>query len=368
MAKQDYYKTLGVDKQTSPEDIKKAYRKVAMKYHPDRNQGDKTAEGKFKEASEAYEILSNPGKKEQYDLGGMAGVHQQNFKQGQGFGFANFSGNQGFEDIFSQFFGQQSQHGQHTQSTNFATNRSVKGRDLNVGLTVSFADAINGCTKNVTILRPDICDVCNGKGINPAHAHRAPTCGACQGTGQMGVRSGILNVNAQCNHCGGRGILVDPDTQCLVCRGHGRVRKEKTLSVNIPPGVDTGNKIKLAEQGEAGPNMHNSVFGDLYVTLAVTQDKRFKREGVHLHCSQKVRLTDLFVGGDYDIETLDGTINLKVPPNTQPGTTMRVVGKGVKSLQQQAYGDLLVKIEVDIPEKLNREQKRLIDKLRNLGI
>ncbi len=367
MAKQDYYKTLGVDKQTSPEDIKKAYRKVAMKYHPDRNQGNKKAESKFKEASEAYEILSNPEKRQRYDADGME-MHQQGFQQGQGFGFANFQGGgQGFEDVFSHFFGQQGQQAQH-RPQNFAGNRSVKGRDLNVGLTITFKDAINGCTKNVTILRPDICDVCNGKGINPAHAHRAPTCGACQGTGQMGVRSGILNVNAQCNHCSGRGILVDPDTQCMVCRGHGRVRKEKTLSVNIPPGVDTGNKIKLAEQGEAGPNMHNSVFGDLYVTLAVTQDKRFKREGVHLHCSQKVRLTDIFVGGDYDIETLDGTINLKVPPNTQPGTTMRVVGKGVKSLQQQAYGDLLVKIEVEIPQKLNREQRKLIEKLRNLGI
>ena len=368
MAKKDYYQTLGVDKQTSPEDIKKAYRKVAMKYHPDRNQGNKNAEAKFKEASEAYEILSNPEKKQQYDIGGMTGIHQQNFKQGQGFGFANFSGgNTGFEDIFSNFFNQQ--HAQQQRTENFANNRSVKGRDLNVGLTISFADAINGCTKNVTILRPDICDSCNGKGVNPAHANRVPTCGTCHGTGQMGVRSGILNVNAQCNHCGGRGILIDGELMCMICRGHGRIRTEKTLSVNIPPGVDTGNKIKLAEQGEAGPNMHNSIFGDLYVTLAVTQDKRFKREGVHLHCSQKVKLTDLFVGGSYDIETLDGTINLKVPPNTQPGTTMRVVGKGVRALQHQSHtGDLLVKIEVDIPEKLNREQKRLIDKLRNLGI
>ena len=368
MAKQDYYKTLGIDKQTSPEDIKKAYRKVAMKYHPDRNQGNKNAEAKFKEASEAYEILSDPEKKEQYDLGGMAGIHQQNFKQGQGFGFANFSGGQGFEDIFSNFFGQHAGGSGRPQQGNFANSRSVKGRDLNVGLTISFADAINGCSKNVTILRPDICDECNGKGINPAHTNRAPTCGACQGTGQMGVRSGILNVNAQCNHCGGRGILIDPDTMCLVCRGHGRTRREKTLSVNIPPGVDTGNKIKLAEQGEAGPNMHNSIFGDLYVTLAVTQDKRFKREGVHLHYSQKVKLTDLFVGGTYEIETLDGTINLKIPPNTQPGTTMRVVGKGVRALQHHGCGDLLVKIEVEIPEKLNREQRKLIDKLRNLGI
>jgi len=366
MAKiEDYYKTLGVDKRATAETIKQKYRKLAMKYHPDRNQGDTAAETKFKEASEAYEILSNPEKRQQYDADGMD-MHEQGFKAGQGFGFANFQGGgQKFEDIFSTFFGQQT--GQHAQQQNFA-NRSAKGRDLNISLTISFADAVNGCTKNITILRPDICDECDGVGVMKVFRHRAPNCGACQGTGLLGVRSGILNVNAQCNHCGGRGILIDPDTQCMVCRGHGRIKKEKTLAVNIPPGVDTGNKIKLGEQGEAGPNMHNSTFGDLYVTIAVNADDRFKRDGMHLHCSQKVKLTDLFMGGSYDLETLTGTINLKIPPNTQPGTTMRVVGKGMRALGQQNVGDLLVKVEVDIPDKLNREQKRLIEKLRNLGI
>ena len=364
MAKEDYYKILGIDKSSSPETIKKAYRKVAMKYHPDRNQGNKHAETKFKEASEAYEILSNPEKKEQYDTGGMEGVHQQGFHAGQGFGFANFqSGGQNFQDVFTTFFNSQQGGG----GVNFA-NRSAKGRDLTVGLTITFEDAAKGTTKNVTILRPDICDDCDGKGIMTAFLNRAPQCGACNGTGLLGVRSGILNTTAQCSHCGGRGILVDPDTMCRICRGHGRIRKEKTLSVNIPPGVDTGNKIKLSGQGEAGPNMHNSTFGDLYVTLAVNPDDRFKREGMHLHYSQKVKLTDLFVGGSYDIETLDGTINLKIPPNTQPGTTMRVVGKGIRALQHHGHGDLLVKIEVEIPKKLNREQKKLIEKLRNVGI
>jgi len=359
MAKQDYYETLGVDKQTSPEDIKKAYRKVAMKYHPDRNQGNKNAESKFKEASEAYEILSNPEKRQQYDVNGM-NMHQpgQGFHQHPG-GFSfNFGSGGGFEGVFGDIFGQQQQRQQH---------RIVKGRDLNIGLTISFADAIKGCIKNVTILRPDICDSCNGAGVKGAM--KAPRCGSCNGTGQMGMVGGMVNVNAPCNHCGGKGIIIDQNNQCNNCHGHGRIRKEKTLSVNIPPGVDTGNKIKLAEQGEAGPNIQNSIFGDLYVTIAVNQDSRFKRDGVHLHYSQKVKLTDLFMGGNYDIETLDGTINLKVPPNTQPGTTMRVLGKGVTALgSQQHVGDLLVKIEVDIPKNLNREQKRLIEKLRNLGI
>ena len=362
MAKQDYYETLGVDKQTSPENIKKAYRKVAMKYHPDRNQGNKNAEAKFKEASEAYEILSNPEKRQQYDTIGM-NMHQQGAHPGQGFhqhpgGFSFNFGGGGFDGVFGDVFGQQQQRPQQ---------RIVKGRDLNIGLTISFADAIKGCIKNITILRPDICDDCNGAGVRGAM--KAPRCGACQGTGNLGIQSGILNVNQQCNHCGGRGIVIDPSNQCNICRGHGRIKKEKTLSVNIPPGVDTGNKIKLAEQGEAGPNMHNSIFGDLYVTIAVNQDSRFKRDGVHLHCSQKVKLTDFFMGGSYDIETLNGIINLKIPPNTQPGTTMRVLGKGVPTLgSQQHVGDLLVKVEVEIPDKLNREQKRLIEKLRNLGI
>ena len=366
MAKRDYYETLGVNKQSNPEDIKKAYRKVAMKYHPDRNQGDKTAESKFKEASEAYEILSNPEKRQQYDTIGM-NMHQQGTQPGQGFhqhpgGFSFNFGSGGFEGAFGDMFGQQGQFAGQQRPQQ----RIVKGRDLHIGLTISFADAIKGCIKNVTILRPDICADCNGAGVRDAM--KAPRCGVCQGTGHMGV-SGVLNVNQQCNRCGGRGIIIDQNTQCNTCHSHGRVRKEKTLSVNIPQGVDTGIKIKLTEQGEAGPNIHNSIFGDLYVTIAVNQDSRFKRDGVHLHCSQKVKLTDFFMGGSYDIETLDGTINLKIPQNTQPGTTMRVVGKGVPALgSQQHVGDLLVKVEVEITKNLNREQKRLIEKLRNLGI
>ncbi|WP_029684577.1 molecular chaperone DnaJ [Tatumella saanichensis] len=348
MAKNDYYEILGVSKSADEREIKKAYKRLAMKYHPDRNPGDSAAEENFKEVKEAYEILTDDQKRAAYDQYGHA-AFEQGGMGGGGFG-GGFGGGAGdFGDIFGDVFGDIFGGGRRQ--------RSSRGSDLRYTMELTLEEAVRGVSKEIRIPTLQECDTCHGSG---AKAGSQPqTCNTCKGAGQVQMRQGFFAVNQPCPTCHGRGsIIKDP---CNACHGHGRVEKTKTLSVKIPAGVDTGDRIRLSGEGEAGEQ--GAPAGDLYVEVAVKKHPIFEREENNLYCEVPINFAMAALGGEIEVPTLDGRVKLKIPAGTQTDKLFRMRGKGVKSVRGGAIGDLLCRVVVETPVNLSERQKELLNEL-----
>jgi len=350
MAKRDYYEILGLAKNASDAEIKKSYRRLAMKYHPDRNPGDKSAEEKFKEAKKAYEVLSNNQKRAAYDQFGHAGVEAAAGAGAGPGGFGGFQGFGGFSDIFGDIFGDAFGGGR-------SRTRPQRGADLGYDLAVDLEDAVHGTTVTIRVPTWIKCDECDGTGAKKGSS--PTTCTTCGGSGQIHMQQGFLTIQQTCPECHGQGqVIKDP---CYKCHGQGRMREAKTLSVKIPPGVDNGDRIRLAGEGEAG--MFGGQAGDLYVQIRINPHPIFTREGNDLHCEVPIDITIAALGGELNIPTLDGQVKLKIPPETQSGKMFRLRGKGVKSVRTGITGDLLCKVTIETPVNLSYEQKELLEKL-----
>ncbi|AWS49385.1 MULTISPECIES: molecular chaperone DnaJ [Providencia] len=342
MAKRDFYEVLGLERNASDKDIKRAYKRLAMKHHPDRNQGDKESEGKFKEIKEAYEVLSDEQKRAAYDQYGHAAFEQGGMGGGGGFG-----GGADFSDIFGDVFGDIFGGGRRQQ-------RPSRGSDLQYNMELTLEEAVRGVTKEIRIPTLETCDVCHGNGAKPGTS--ADTCSTCHGMGQVHMRQGFFSVQQPCPTCHGRGkVIKDP---CNKCHGHGRVERYKTLSVKIPAGVDTGDRVRLSGEGEAGEN--GAPAGDLFVQVHVLPHNIFERDGNNLHCEVPINFADAALGGEIEVPTLDGRVKLKIPAETQTGKIFRMKGKGVKSVRGGLQGDLMCHIVVETPVKLNEKQKELL--------
>ncbi len=343
MAKRDYYEILGVAKAASADEIKKAYRKLAMKYHPDRNPDSKEAEEKFKEANEAYEMLSDEDKRAAYDRHGHAGVDPSMGAGGFGGGGANFS------DIFGDVFGDIFGGGQRGGGQ-----RNNRGSDLRYTLELSLEEAVKGTKVQIRVPTLVGCEVCDGSGAKPGT--HPETCRTCGGAGQVRIQQGFFAMAQTCPTCRGRGkVIKDP---CNSCHGQGRVEKAKTLEVKIPAGVDTGDRIRLAGEGEAGAN--GGPAGDLYVQVAVREHEIFQRDGADLYCEVPISFADAALGGELEVPTLDGRVKLKIPEGTQTGKLFRLRGKGVAPVRGGGTGDLLCRVAVETPVNLSKKQKELL--------
>jgi molecular chaperone DnaJ len=344
MAKRDYYEVLGVNRDADEETLKRAYRKLAMKHHPDRNSGNPEAEGMFKEAKEAYEVLSDPDKRAAYDRFGHAGVDPSagagGFRPG---GFENFA--DAFGDIFSDIFGG---GGGRTRSTVF------RGADLRYNLEVTLEQAARGTETKIRIPTAEPCGTCNGTGAKPGT--EAATCPTCQGHGQVRMQQGFFSIQQTCPRCHGTGKYI-PDP-CKACGGAGRVKANKTLSVRIPAGVDEGDRIRLAGEGELGVN--GGPPGDLYVQLHVKPHPVFTREHDDLHCEMPVSFVTAALGGEIEIPTLDSSAKIRVPAETQSGKVFRLRGKGIKGVRAASHGDLFCHVVVETPVNLTARQKELL--------
>jgi molecular chaperone DnaJ len=350
MSKRDYYEVLGVAKNASDEDIKKAYRKLAMKHHPDRNPDDKGAEEKFKEAKQAYEVLSDADKRAAYDQFGHAGVDQQSGMGGSGFGGGGFS--DAFSDIFGDIFG---------GGGGNRRDRVYRGADLRYNLEISLEEAARGTETKIRIPTLEECGVCHGSGAKPGTA--PTTCSTCGGHGQVRIQQGFFSVQQTCPRCGGTGKMVsDP---CPSCHGEGRVKKHKTLSVKIPAGVDNGDRIRLGGEGEAGVN--GGPPGDLYVVIHLKEHPVFKRDGDDLHCEMPISFATAALGGEVEIPTLEGHAKIKIPAETQSGKVFRLRGKGIKGVRSQAPGDLLCHMQIETPVNLSERQRELLHEFDSLS-
>ena len=345
MAKRDYYGVLGVSRDASEQDIKKAYRRLAMKYHPDRNPDDAAAEASFKEASEAAEILLDAEKRSAYDQFGHAAVDGSAGTGGFGGGFGGGSFSSIFEDVFGDIFG----GGGRRSGPN-------RGADLRYLLTLELEQAVKGSNPKIKVPTLVECVECLGSG---AKKGTSPVdCVQCGGMGQVTARQGIFSIQQTCPRCRGQGkVISDP---CTRCGGQGREQEQKTLSVKVPPGVDTGDRIRLARQGEAGS--HGGPSGDLYVEVEVREHEIFARNGEHLYCDVPISFVDAALGGELEIPTLDGRVNLKIPAETQTGKQFRLRGKGVDVTQVRggAIGDLYCRINIETPVNLSSRQKELL--------
>jgi len=344
MSKRDYYEVLGVAKGADSKEIKKAYRKMAMKYHPDRNPDDKKAEESFKEVNEAYEILSDDQKRGAYDQYGHAGVEQGGFGGGGG-------GQGGFSDIFGDVFGDIFGGGGGGGGRRSSVQR---GSDLRYSLDMSLEEAVNGVEKKIKVPTLVSCNTCDGSGAKKGSSVK--TCPTCGGAGQVRMQQGFFAVQQTCPTCNGKGkVIEDP---CDVCHGSGVNKETKTLSVKIPAGVDTGDRIRLSGEGEAGPNGGPS--GDLYVEVSVKRHAIFERDGSDLYCEMPISFAQAALGGEIEVPTLEGRVKLKVPAECQSGKTFRLRGKGVKSVRGGSIGDLMVQLNIETPVNLNAKQKELL--------
>jgi molecular chaperone DnaJ len=352
MAKRDYYETLGIPKNASEEEIKKAYRKLAMKHHPDRNQGEssKGSEEKFKEAKEAYEMLSDAQKRAAYDQYGHAGVdpNLRGGAPGDGFG-GGFA--EAFGDIFGDMFGQQRGRG--------AGGRQVyRGSDLSYAMEITLEEAARGKDAQIRIPSWDNCEVCHGTGAKPGT--QVKTCTTCHGSGSVQMRQGFFSVQQTCPHCHGSGkIIPEP---CMSCHGQGKVKKQKTLEVKIPGGIDGGMRIRSAGNGEPGTN--GGPAGDLYIEIRLKKHDIFERDGDDLHCAVPISIVTASMGGEIDVPTLAGKAAIDIPEGTQTGKQFRLRGKGIKGVRSSYPGDLYCHITVETPVKLSEHQRKL---LRELG-
>ena len=344
MAKRDYYEILGVSKTASEQELKKAYRRVAMKYHPDRNPDSKDAEEKFKEASEAYEILADKSKRAAYDQYGHAGVEGA-AGMGGGAGFGNFSDI--FGDVFGDIFGGAQRGG------------PSRGSDLRYTLELTLEEAVRGANVKIKVPTLIACKTCDGSGAKTGT--KPNTCTTCGGHGQVRMQQGFFSVQQTCPTCRGKGkVITDP---CGDCRGHGRIEETKTLNVKVPPGVDTGDRIRLSGEGEAG--MDGGPSGDLYVQVSVKEHEFFQREGRDLYCEVPISIIDACLGGELEVPTLDGRVKLKVPEGTQTGKLFRLRGKGVTPVRGGPAGDLLCRVAVETPVNLTNKQKDLLRELQD---
>ncbi len=347
MSKRDYYEVLEVPKTATEADIKKAYRRLAMKHHPDRNPDDHEAENKFKEAKEAYEILSDAQKRAAYDQFGHAGVDAAS--RG-GPGGAGFDPRDAFSDIFGDVFGDIFGAGRRGRSQVF------RGADLRYELELDLEQAVFGATVNVDFATLGECEECKGSGSSKGSKPTA--CATCNGAGQVRMQQGFFTVQQTCPRCQGRGqVITDP---CGKCRGQGRIRRQKTLSVKVPAGVDNGDRIRLAGEGEAGRN--GGPAGDLYVEIHVRPHAIFERDGAHLSCELPITYKTAALGGSIEVPTLEGEVTLKVPAETQSGRVFRLREKGIKPVRGGPTGDLFCRVVIETPVNLSREQKDLLSR------
>lgn len=344
--KRDYYEILGVDRNADQQVIKQKYRKLALKYHPDRNHGDTEAEDKFKEISEAYQVLSDPAKRQRYDQFGHQGLN--------GSGFQPFSGFdeifESFGDIFGDIFG----------SRGRSRTRAMVGEDLRYDLSIEFMDAVKGVEKQIDIEKMSACEACSGTGAKPGSS---PTrCPQCGGSGQVRRSQGFFTIATPCPQCRGSGQFIqDP---CTDCRGFGKVEKRKTLTVKIPPGVDSGSRIRLRGEGE--PGSYGGPPGDLYIVIRVKDHEIFQRHGDDILLEYPISFAQAALGSQITIELLDGEDTLKIPPGTQTGKSFVLKGKGVKNVQSGYPGDFYVKVIVVTPTRLDPEQRRLLEELAKI--
>lgn len=344
MSKRDLYEVLGVSRDASERDIKKAYKRLAMKFHPDRNPDDQTAAEKFKEVKFAYEILTDDQKRAAYDQYGHAA-----FEQG-GMGGGGFGGGADFGDIFGDMFGDIFGGG----GRRGGQSRAQRGADLRYNMELSLEEAVRGVTKEIEVPTYVGCELCSGSGAKPGTSPE--TCSTCHGHGQVQMRQGFFAVQQTCPSCQGRGkIIKDP---CHSCGGHGRVEKTKTLSVKIPAGVDTGDRIRLSGEGEAGE--FGAPAGDLFVQVHVREHHIFTRDGNNLYCEVPVSFTMAALGGEVEVPTLDGRVSLKIPAETQTGRMFRMRAKGVQSVRGHGVGDLICKMVVETPVNLSSKQKEIL--------
>ena len=348
MAKRDYYEVLGVDRTAAESDVKKAYRRLAMKYHPDRNPDDDDAEERFKEATEAYQVLTDDAKRQRYDQFGHAGV------EGAANGGFNAGGFTDIGDIFGEVFGDIFGNGGGRGRSSMR-----RGADLRYSLDLTLEQAVGGDSVDIRVPVLATCEDCDGSGA--ARGTSAATCPDCGGRGQIRVSQGFFSLQQTCPRCRGAGrVILDP---CRACGGQGRVERRKTLAVKVPPGVDTGDRIRLSGEGEAGLNGAPS--GDLYVQVEVADHPIFSRDGTHLYCDVPLKFADAVLGAEIDVPTLNGRVKLKVPPETQTGKLFRLRGRGVPAVRGGPTGDLLCRVVVETPVRLSEKQKDLLRQFKD---
>jgi molecular chaperone DnaJ len=350
--KRDYYDILGINRNVGEEEIKKAFRKLAIKYHPDKNPGNKEAEERFKEVNEAYAVLSDAEKRRAYDMYGHAGVGAGTQGFGTGFDF-DFGGgfNDVFSDIFEDFFG----------TSTRTRRRSERGVDLRYDIEISFEEAVFGKEIKIRIPRWEVCSDCRGTGAKSGSSLK--TCSACKGAGQVRHQQGFFTISRTCSHCHGEGRIISEI--CPKCRGEKRLQKERTLAIKIPAGVQNGSRLRLSGEGEPGGN--GGPAGDLYVVITVKDHPVFTREGNDILCEVPIGFTQATLGASIEVPTLKGKTELKVPPGTQPGKVFRLKGLGAPDLRGYEHGDLVVKVRVTIPTKLTARQKELLQEYAKLS-
>ena len=347
MSNRDFYEVLGVARGASEGEIKAAYRKLAMKYHPDRNPGDKAAEEQFKDVQKAYAVLSDREKRNAYDQFGHAGVDPNNM------GGGGFGGGFDFGDIFSQMFGGAGGGG--------GRQPNYQGADLQYNIEISLEEAAHGIKKKITIPTHEECDLCHGSGAKPGTS--ASVCSTCGGSGTVHVRQAIFQLQQTCPTCRGTGKQIkDP---CVKCHGDGMVKTRKTVEVSIPAGIDDGQRIRLSGEGE--PGSHGAPAGDLYVGVHVRAHSVFERDGMDLHCELPIGFTTAALGGEVEVPTLEGRVKLNIPKETQTGRRMRVRGKGIKSVRSSAVGDLYCHIVVETPVNLTERQQELLEEFEKIS-
>jgi molecular chaperone DnaJ len=356
MSKRDYYETLGVAKNASDEDIKKAYRKLAMKHHPDRNQGDgaKKSEEQFKEAKEAYEMLSDPQKRAAYDQHGHAGVDPN---AGMGRGGPGAEGFGGFAEAFGDIFGDIFSGGAAGARRGPCGQQVFRGSDLSYAMEITLEEAAHGKETQIRIPSYETCETCKGSGAKPGTS--AKVCTTCNGGGTVHMRQGFFSIQQTCPHCHGSGkIIPEP---CTTCSGQGRIKKNKTLEVKIPAGINEGMRIRSSGNGEPGTN--GGPAGDLYIEIRIKQHDIFERDGDDLHCTIPVGLTTAALGGGIEVPTLSGNAEIELPEGTQHGKTFRLRGKGIKGVRSSYPGDLYCHVSVETPVKITEHQRKLLKEL-----
>lgn len=340
--KRDYYEVLGIGRGAGADEVKKAYRKLALQFHPDRNPGSKDAEDQFKEASEAYQVLSDPERRAQYDQFGHAA-----FEQGAGFGGFDFNAGVAedlFADIFGDFFGGRRGRG-----------RARRGEHLRYDLEISFEEAISGTEKVIKIPRTGECETCGGRGTKDGEART--TCPGCSGSGQTRFQQGFFTIAKTCGQCSGQGTVIK--NPCATCHGSGTIQKTAALNIKVPGGVETGSRLKLRSEGEAG--LGGGPAGDLYVVISVREHPLFVRDATNIVCEIPITFPEAAIGAEIEVPTLNGKVKMKVPAGTQSGTVFRLRGKGAPDLRGYGHGDQLVHIIVEVPRKLTARQRELLE-------
>ena len=355
MSKRDYYDVLGLSRNAQPEEIKKAYRKLAVKFHPDKNPSDKVSEEKFKELGEAYEVLSNPQQRAAYDQYGHAAFDRRagGFPRGGG----------GFHDpfdIFREVFGAGNIFDDLCGGGRADPTQPQRGDDLRYDMEITFIEAAQGCEKEISVSKPERCSACGGSGAQSGS--RTKVCATCGGRGQILTSRGIFSIAQTCPHCQGAGRVIE--NPCRTCHGSGRQDLTSKIKLRIPAGVDTGARLRSAGNGEAG--MRGGPSGDLYVVLRVQPHEIFQRDADDLLCEVPVSLVQAALGADIDVPTLNGKASVRIPPGTQPGTLFRLKGKGIKNVQGHGFGDLHVRINIEVPTHLNAAQKAKLQEFADL--